>query len=189
MHIITGIVLMELARRLRTPGGTPLPQLNVGPLQTAHALPGRLRLRIPSLRDDARGVALLRTELPRLEGVRRVEVTPFSGSVLIHYEPGEVQDYLLLSAAARLLGIEDALTRTGDPWFIHEAKEITGALNQAVYHRTYGLMDLRSLVPLILVYLGIRDLWARGWQNKPGGITLLWWAWHSLASPSPGRHP
>lgn len=180
MHIITGIMLMELARRLRQPGQVLLPQLNVGPIQTAHVLPGRIRFRVPLLREDEEAAELLEQRLPTLDGVRAVTVDRVTGSVLVTHDPAETEGYLILCAIARLLGLEDALASTPDPAPLRHLKDLGAAMNQAVYQHTYGFMDLRSLVPLFCAYYGVRGLLTAGWQSAPGGLTLLWWAWASL---------
>jgi hypothetical protein len=56
-----------------------------------HQVPGRIRFKIPGLRDDA---ALI-TELPRAlrayDGVERVDVRPASNSLIVHYDPERVE--------------------------------------------------------------------------------------------------
>jgi hypothetical protein len=115
MHIITGIMLMELARRLRQPGQVLLPQLNVGPIQTAHVLPGRIRFRVPLVREDEEAAELLELRLPALDGVTGVRVDRTTGSVLVTHDTAVAEGYLILCAIARLLGLEDALDSTPDP--------------------------------------------------------------------------
>jgi hypothetical protein len=52
-----------------------------------HAVPGRLRIRIPNLKASTRLAAALESELERVEGIRSVEANPVTGNVLIVYDP------------------------------------------------------------------------------------------------------
>ncbi|MCB2100703.1 MAG: hypothetical protein KDE22_07535 [Rhodobacterales bacterium] len=64
-----------------------------------HHVPGRIRFKIPGLRDDAAlGETLLRA-LHALDGVRGVDLRPAAESVVVHYDPRRIDDKAL---AARL---------------------------------------------------------------------------------------
>jgi hypothetical protein len=54
--------------------------------ELVHTMPGRSRLRIPERRGDAVFFASVATGLSTLQGVRKVEVSPLTGSVLIHHD-------------------------------------------------------------------------------------------------------
>lgn len=51
-----------------------------------HAMPGRSRLRIAERRGDGVFFASLASGLSTLQGVQKVEVSPLTGSVLIHHD-------------------------------------------------------------------------------------------------------
>ena len=55
MHIITGVLLAGLLGKNKSRRRTLMPMLRTGPVQTAHYVPGRVRLRIPSLARNAAG--------------------------------------------------------------------------------------------------------------------------------------
>ena len=56
MHLILGALLAAYMNKKKGSeggaGGTPVPHLRTGPIRIDHALPGRLRFRIESLRED-----------------------------------------------------------------------------------------------------------------------------------------
>lgn len=52
-----------------------------------HHLPGRLRIKLPSLKRNARYAATLQTTLSALPGVRDVRVNTLTGSLLVGYDP------------------------------------------------------------------------------------------------------
>jgi hypothetical protein len=72
-----------------------LRMLRTGPVQTVHAIPGRVRFRVPSLVGDPSVAGNLRERLSSVEGVREVDVNPATGSVLIQYRGGIVRPELL----------------------------------------------------------------------------------------------
>jgi hypothetical protein len=67
----------------------------------AHALPGRLRLRLPALRGDGAGMAALAAALGAVPGVLAIAAAPLTGSLLLrHTGPAEA-----VLAAAGLAGL------------------------------------------------------------------------------------
>ena len=63
-----------------------------------HALEGRLRIRLPALRNDHRAAVRLRREVQALPGVTTAETTPLTGSVLIEYDEAQTSTESLLAA-------------------------------------------------------------------------------------------
>ena len=82
MHILTGFLLAGLLGKNKFRRRTLMPMLRTGPVQTAHFVPGRVRLRVPSLAENSAGAALVREKLPTIEGVQSVKLNPATGSVL-----------------------------------------------------------------------------------------------------------
>jgi cation transport ATPase len=76
-------------------------------LTVAHHHPGRLRLRSRAFEgeDGARSVADASTALGAVSGVRDVHVSAVTGSVLVLYDPENVDTSALVDAAARSAGI------------------------------------------------------------------------------------
>jgi hypothetical protein len=178
MHIITGMLLAGLMRRRK--GTSLLPMLRTGPVQTAHAMPGRVRFRIPSLigGDDAAGT--FQERMSSLEGVDAVDVSTVTGSVAIRYRENVVRAELLFAATVRLLGLDEELKRTPRPAVVCEIRGIMDSLNRAVYDRTGGLLDFSSAVLILMAGLGITKLVRDGTAAMPAGFTLLWWGFHQL---------
>ncbi|MFO1154699.1 MAG: hypothetical protein U1E42_13715 [Rhodospirillales bacterium] len=55
-----------------------------------HQVPGRVRFKVPGLRDDEALVRALPQALRAHAGVYRVEVRPASSSLIVHYDPAGV---------------------------------------------------------------------------------------------------
>lgn len=54
----------------------------------SHHIPGRIRVRIPALKANAKAAQKLQIEMRQLPGVTSVEVNLLTGSVLVHYGVG-----------------------------------------------------------------------------------------------------
>ncbi len=174
MHLVTAAVLAALLGRKPGLGRHGLPSFP-GVLETAHALPGRLRLRAPVLIGQRAAAEQLQKTLTRLEGVRAVEVSSVTGSLLIAFAPGRVDPGLLVGAAIRLLGLERAVERTPPSYIGEGIRQAGESLNSAIHQQTGGAMDLWTAVTLLLGAAGVRQL-ALG---NSFGWPLLWWAYRS----------
>ncbi len=53
-----------------------------------HHVPGRLRVRVPELKNCARKAAALELELSAISGITDVECRILTGSVIVYYDPG-----------------------------------------------------------------------------------------------------
>ncbi len=180
MHILTGFLLAGLLGKKKLRRRTLMPMLRTGPVQTAHFVPSRIRLRVPSLAENAAGAALVLEKLPAIEGVQSVKLSPATGSVLILYREGEVRPELLFAAVVRLMNLDAELKRMPQPAVTRELREILDSVNRMVYDRTGGLVDLWSAGLILLAAVGIQRVWTQGMRAFPAGLTLVWWGLASL---------
>jgi hypothetical protein len=183
MHIITGLALAALMGRK---GGRPranFPRLTVGPIQTPHVLPGRIRFRIPSLEGDEETRRLILRKVPPIDGVESVDVNTVTGSVVIRYDQETIGPALLFAVLARLTGLEKEVEKTPPPLVTRELREMFASLNRAVYQQTGGIVDFWTAMMLGLVGFGMYRFLIEGGRAFPPGFTLLWWAFHGFAYP------
>ncbi len=186
MHILTGLLLAGLLGKNKFPrrswvhGARLMPMFRTGPVQTAHWVPGRVRLSVPSLAANSAGAALLQEKLPAIRGVQSVTLNPATGSVLIVYREEQVRPELLFAAVVRLMGLDSELKRTPEPVVTRELREILGSVNRMVYDQTGGLIDLWSAGLILLTAIGTQRLLAQGMRAFPAGLTLVWWGMVSL---------
>jgi copper chaperone CopZ len=178
MHIVTGMLLAALFGRKQKP--SLLPMLRTGPVQTVHAIPGRVRFRVPSLVGDLSVAGNLRERLSSVEGVREVDVNPATGSVLIQYRGGIVRPELLFAATVRLAGLDKELEQTPRPLVTRKLRAVLDSLNRVVYDRTSGVLDFTSALLILLAAVGARKMLQQGAAALPAGFTLIWWGVHQL---------
>ena len=123
-----------------------------GVLEVVHALPGRMRLRMPSLRARARALAEFATSLKLLEGVQDVTVNPVLGTALVRYDAAKLTPSLVVAAATHGFDFETAV-RNHQSLVGGELRALHYAFNQAIMQRTGGVLDLPALMTVLLLSL------------------------------------
>jgi len=180
MHIITGVILAALAGRKKMAGGDGAAMPRLGPVRTEHLLPGRLRLKVPSLRGDRKTCETLAARFSNLRGIESAAASPVSGSVLLRYDENEVKPEILFGAVVKLLGLEQELERVPEPVLTRELKLLGQSLDRTVYERSGGLVNGWTVLLFGLAALGIRQAMNDPSRLWPAGLTMVWWAVNGL---------
>src|SRR5262249_45008419 len=149
-----------------TGAGLPSPGIRTADLtgiQLRHAIPGRVRLRIPSIKGQPDLAREIEKQLTGLTVVRRVEVSAVTGSVLVVYDPAD-SAAIAGWGGLRLPGLDrDGVADSGaepgaatdNPSSPAEAiAELARKVNAQVEAAT-GSVDLRFLVPASLFVGGL----------------------------------
>jgi hypothetical protein len=147
----------------------------------AHALPGRIRFLVPSLRNSGGAPLDWVDELRKVRGIKELDVSTITGSVVIRFDPEVIDPPLLFGVLARMLGLEDEIEKRATPALLRELREFGKGINLAVYDNTNGLVDAWTLLVLTLAIVGTRKLTQTGWAGLPTGFTMLWWALNGLS--------
>ena len=164
----------------------------------AHHIPGRLRLRIPWLRDHAAEGTRLAETLAVLGGIKTVEVRTSTGSVLCHYDPLDLGEREIVAVLKEATGI-DIVTRPGEPSPSAEAEIARAALSEGnalaraavtffketnldVLKMTEGRIDLGTLVALAFAATGAIEVVATGKLPAPQWSQLAWWAFRTFTT-------
>lgn len=150
-----------------------------GVLEVVHALPGRMRLRMPSLRARARALAEFATSLKRLEGIQDVTVNPVLGTALVRYDAAKLTPSLVVAAATHGFDFETAV-RNHQSLVGGELRALHYAFNQAIMQRTGGVLDLPALMTVLLIVTFVRGITGRG-GPKASPLAVLWWLHRSLS--------
>jgi len=179
MHLVTGVLLTALLGRKGRRQRIRLPSFP-GILETVHALPGRVRFRVPAIVGCREAADETQKRLGKLEGVESVDASSVSGTVLLTFDTQRVEPEILLAAVIRLLGLEEQIENAPRSRVGREIREIGAAVNRAVHEQTGGMIDLWTALPLVLVALGVRNVLV---QNGQFGWPLLWWAYLALFPP------
>lgn len=150
-----------------------------GVLEVVHALPGRMRLRMPSLRARARALAEFATSLKRLEGIQDVTVNPVLGTALVRYDAAKLTPSLVVAAATHGFDFETAV-RNYQSLVGGELRALHYAFNQAIVQRTGGVLDLPALMTVLLIVTFVRGITGRD-GPKVSPLAVLWWLHRSLS--------
>ena len=139
-------------------------------IRIAHDIPGRLRLRLPSVASTEG----LEDAIEGLNGVQSSVLSPRTRSLLIRYDPAIVTSADIVRAVVEHADVEPPAPRrngSDDEGRTSVAAAVNGVfsgLNERVARRTRGKIDLPMLISVGLV------MWA-GRQLLRGPITSLSW--------------
>ena len=175
MHMVIGFILAAILKKKKA--GQALPVIP-GKFEISHAMPGRIRFRVPSLeaRADSQ-IQTIRNELPKIAEIRSVEINLYSGSILVQYDVDGIEPYIVCGLLIRALGLEAELESRPESAVQKELKLIGKAIDQAVYNTTAGTLDLTPAFILLTLSLGLYKVLLQSDRTIPGGINLLWWAY------------
>ena len=177
-------------------------------IQIVHALPGRVRVKLPRLQGNAALAREIERTLTPLESIQHVETSTTTGSVLVLYEPRLLatlgtETVGALSVLADMLGlsVEDvpmaelqrrlyAATHgvpAGMSTTLGSIAALLGSVNAGVIPVTGGWGELRTLVPLTLAFLGLRSLLLADRLPFPSWYEYLWFAFSTFVALHPSR--
>lgn len=166
-------------------------------LQVIHILPGRIRLKVPALKADPVRARAVQERIAPKAGIRKVEVNPATGSVLVFFDEsiglaslGSLQE---LFPSLSLTELQDRLTAfaRGPTPRADAAEDIAELFRRANAEvaRVMDGLDLRVLVPLALIALAMLQLLS-GKTAWPRWYDFLWFAFSSfLLLNRPGSSP
>ena len=172
-------------------------------IQLVHFLPGRVRVKLPRLKGNASLAGEVERTLTALQGIRHVETSTTTGSVLVLYEPHllaslDVEAVGSVMDLAKVLGLscEDVDMDALQHWLYAapngpraETSTALGSnitaffdnVNAGVTQITGGWGELRALVPLTLAFLGLRSLLFTENLPFPTWYDYLWFAFGTFA--------
>jgi hypothetical protein len=164
-------------------------------IYVVHVLPGRVRLRLPWLREHGSVANELAEGLLRIRGVDEVEVRPFTGSVLVLHDAEALDLEDVLAMVRRLTGV-DLVVRQGEEAPEEEVllealamgsdvalatSRFVKGLDVEVLRATGGKVDLGSLASLGFAVAGAAKVIATKKLPTPDWFNLAWWAFATFS--------
>jgi hypothetical protein len=162
-------------------------------ITVAHALPGRVRLKIPRVKQNRELARQAQEKLIQVQGIERVEANPLTGSLLIIYNLAALATLEALGPLGEALtelfpeeevvGLAEGLAELTETGFSATA---TGGLHQVLGsagQRASSLsrnLNLRLLLPLTFLFLGVRSLFASKEVHFPAWYDFLWFGFASF---------
>ena len=147
-------------------------------LAVAHAMPGRLRLRLPLPAQTSHLLDVVRS----VPGVTACIWNDHTRSLLVHYRPEETTSDAIIDAVANHAGVvaphEDRPTESDETPVAEVISSSVGRLNTKIVRATARRLDLGVLVPLALGAWALRQL-LRSEVAPLSWSSALWYA-HGL---------
>jgi hypothetical protein len=162
-------------------------------IRIVHVMPGRVRLKASPVKGDPALAQQVQTKLRGVSGVHEVQANPLTGSILLGVdlvqllEPAALADALselfpeieALELASRIsTGAGEAAADPGGTLTEGLAGSIS-TLNTRISNLTGGL-DLKLLLPLTLLYLGLRRLLTDKEAPAPAWYDFLWFGFSTF---------
>jgi len=163
-------------------------------VRLAHAIPGRVRFKIESLKGDDQQAEEIERELSTISGIDQAIANSLTGSVLVRYDPALTQSLEFQLAVANALGIilSDLEPSRLAAWYAGQMntpesqtslgpaiQRMGESLNSSVANYMGGAGDLRTLIPLALFFLGFRGLLTAEKLAFPSWSDYWWYAFGS----------
>lgn len=156
--------------------------------RVAHHVPGRLRLRLDTRTDASEVMARIQSALANRAGYERAEYRPQTRSLVLRYNPAEIDSGRLLDSWLPVAGVE--VLEGSEPATNGRAEGTAvgdrisgsvGSLNRGIGRATRGALDLRDLFPLTLFAFGLRRLTQGNLQPVPW-YNLLYYGYSTFFS-------
>jgi Heavy metal associated domain 2 len=174
--------------------------------RAVHHVRGRIRLKIPASKGDSRLLDEIKQTIAPLEGVRRVDTNPSTGSVVVHYDPAlhvsfheQLADHAENACPFLLMPPEltevDELAKKieQEAQFLSQHSEAARTivegfkrLDSAIKMATHNTVDLKVLLPLGLAVYSFAEIGLEA--STPLWVTLGIFSFNSfltLHAPDP----
>jgi hypothetical protein len=128
---------------------------------------------------EAEALARAMSAIEAQPGILRVAHNPFTGSLLIEYQPGRVEPGALLASVASAAGLdgvvdEESLRRSSSEAAVALVRTVR-KVNMATREVTRGRADLKTIVPGALFAAAAVSFWRR--PLLPRWDNLLYWSY------------
>ena len=182
MHLLIGSLLSLLLSKNPLQPKADKPRLSyMGIIEVKHALPGRIRYRIPKLAATKMNTTNIKQQLLKIPGIRSVEFNALSGSALVLYNESEIETIYIFAALVKLFDLEKEMQKPTESVVGKEVLDISSALNRVTYEYTRGFLDLKTVIPLMFLGSALYQIFIKRNIALPGGFTFLWWAYAMMS--------
>lgn len=166
-------------------------------LRIVSHFPGRLRVRADTFRLLPDVAEEVRARVAEERGVLSTSRSPITGSILVAYDPRELQLPRLIAVIVRASGLHGLALDVDDAWKDEapqgaRVRNRASALNDLLRGKTQGTVDLRTALPGALAGGGLLMLLA-GKRQAPAWYDLMMWSLTTFSifnppQPQPPRH-
>lgn len=165
-------------------------------IYVAHESPGRVRLRLPWLRQAPERAEPLADALSAIDGIDEVQIRPYTGSVLCTFDPHALGPAKIVDAVRAHTGVEVVL-RPGERSEAEETALTEEALRQGsglalsvaamfkgfnleMLRVSGGRVDLGTAAAVAFAGAGLAEVAVTGKLPMPAWFNLGWWAFRTF---------
>ena len=145
-----------------------------GVIQVEHYQTGRLRLQTDVLKENVELEQEFLNNMKQLSGINEVKVNSVIGSILIYFDEKVLENSFLYLIVLKLLHLDEEALKNKSGKIKELLKQVFESTDMAIYNKSKGYLDLKTLTAGIFIFYGIKKLWKV--PGLPKGATLLWWA-------------
>ena len=145
-----------------------------GIIQVKHYQNGRLRLQTEILKDNEELKEEFLHNIRRISGINSTKVNSITGSILIYFDEKVIEGSFLYLMVLKLLHLDEEALKNKSGKIKELLKQVFESTDMAIYNKSKGYLDLKTLTAGIFIFYGIKKLWKI--PGLPKGATLLWWA-------------
>lgn len=150
-----------------------------GVLEIKHSMEGRIRFYIPILKNNNEAKTILEGQLSKVPDIKKIEANLITGSLLVVFNDKAVEPAILIGVVIKLLGLNVEVDKRPEAVATREMRNIKESLNMAIYEKSNGLLDSKSIFVLLSLFGGYRMIKANP-TALPNGYTLLKWGNNAL---------
>lgn len=174
-------------------------------IRVVHRMPGRIRFRSERLKANTGFAREIEETLSPIAGIQAVEASPVTGSVLVLYDLERLtsldsllalqQNFPRLFPDVDLAQLHAILDSPGNESSSEATIPPSDSNTAKLRQNTTGVspvgagFDLKTLVPLALVFLGVRGLVVAEEVAFPAWYDLLWFGFGSYMMLNRAEHP
>ena len=147
-------------------------------LEVKHYTTGRMRVRIPSLQYNLEKEDEIKKQLLNLKGINNFEINTLIGSMLIRFDEVIIEPVMLIGIILNVAGLEEEAFSRKHGKVAFALKDSVEAVDMAIYNKTKGILDLKSVIALLFIGYGIKKI--RQNPVLPNGVNLLWWGYNVI---------
>lgn len=151
----------------------------LGVVEVKHSIKGRIRYYVPKLKGNNTLAEYIISQLSKVNTIKNVKANAITGNLLIEYSCGEIDPSMLTAAIVKLLNLESEIKKKKDALVTREFSNIKEVVNLAVYNKSRGILDLKSIYLIIVIIFAIRGI-KMAPKMQPNGYTMVRWAYKEM---------
>lgn len=137
---------------------------------------GRIRMEINKLKNNSVLIQNLKENLSKIKLIKKFKVVPSLGSLTVEFDDKEIDAQFMIGIILKLLDLDSEILKKRTGKLKYGINNLLNFSDIAIYNKTKGLLDTRTLIAALFLLYGIRKL--KNAPVLPAGATLIWWAYN-----------